>query len=172
MTAFLLLLAQAAANPPANPSTPPTCEGAEYAAFDFWVGEWDVYPTGGDKQVATSKIEKLYNGCALRENWMPLKGGDGGSLNGYDPRTKRWHQTWIGSTPGPVQFVGGPSDGKMILSGVWPGSGPKGEDGTTRMTYSRLEDGAVRQHGEFSADGRNGWQTTFDLTYRRKGGAK
>ncbi|ANY20480.1 hypothetical protein A6F68_01972 [Tsuneonella dongtanensis] len=125
-----------------------------------------MFPNGRDTQVARSKIEKLYNGCAVRENWMPLKGAGGGSLTGYDPTTKRWTQTWIGSAPGPVYFTGGPVSGGMILTGEWKGSGPKGEDGLTRMSYSRQPDGAVRQHGEFSADHGLTWQTSFDLIYR------
>jgi len=159
-----LLLAQAAAAQ-AAPSPPP-CEGEAYRALDFWVGDWDVYPSGRDTRVALSRIEKLYNGCAIRENWMPLRGNGGGSLSGFDPATGRWHQTWIGSSPGVVRFDGGPADGKMVLTGHWPGSGPNGEDGLTRMTYSRLADGAVRQFGEFSADHGLTWQPSFDFTYR------
>ncbi|MBD3728581.1 MAG: hypothetical protein IE933_02635 [Sphingomonadales bacterium] len=169
----VLLVLQAASTQAGTPPPPPpaptpaaTCEGGHFDEFDFWVGQWDVYPTGKDQIVAHSRIEKLYGGCALRENWMPLKGAGGGSLSGYDPRTGGWHQTWFGSSPGPVFFSGGLASGQMVLTGSWPGSGPKGEDGLTRMTYSRLENGAVRQHGEFSGDYGVTWQTSFDLTYR------
>ena len=157
-----VLVAQAAA----AQAAPPKCEGEPYAALDFWVGDWDVYPNGKDTLVAHSRIEKLYAGCAIRENWMPLKGAAGGSLSGYDPVKQRWHQTWIGSAPGVVRFEGGPADGKMVLTGWWPASGPNGEDGLTRMTYSRVEGGAVRQFGEFSADHGLTWQPSFDFIYR------
>jgi hypothetical protein len=43
----LLALAQAAAAPSLPPpSLPPPspCVTADYRAFDFWVGSWDVYP--------------------------------------------------------------------------------------------------------------------------------
>jgi len=164
-----LLIAQGApatgAPPPAAP-TRPGCNGPEFAAFDFWVGEWDVYPNGKDTQVARSRVEKLYGGCAVRENWLTFKGANGGSLSGYDPATKRWRQTWIGSSPGVVQFEGGPADGKMTLTGWWPGSGPGGEDGLTRMTYYQAEAGAVRQFGEFSADHGLTWVVSFDFLYR------
>ena len=160
-----LLLAQAATAQAATP--PPGCTGEEHAALDFWVGEWDVYPNGRDTLVAHSRIEKLYNGCAIRENWMPLRGAGGGSLTGFDPETGRWHQTWIGSSPGVVRFEGGPVGGKMVLTGWWQGSRPNGADGLTRMTYSVAEDGAVRQFGEFSADHGLTWQPNFDFIYRR-----
>ena len=39
------------------------CVGAEYRQFDFWVGSWDVYPTGQSQLVAHSLIESVYNGC-------------------------------------------------------------------------------------------------------------
>jgi hypothetical protein len=160
--ASLLLVQAAAAQAPQ-----PGCVGEDYAALDFWVGEWDVYPNGRDTLVAHSRIEKLYNGCAIRENWMPLRATPGGSLSGYDPATRRWHQTWIGSTPGVVHFEGGSVEGTVVLTGAWPGSGPNGEDGLTRMTYSRAAGGAVRQLGEFSADGGATWIPSFDFLYRR-----
>ncbi|MGN3973398.1 hypothetical protein [Tsuneonella sp. SYSU-LHT278] len=163
----VLLLAQLspAGSAPVPVPSSPRCEGEDFAAFDFWVGEWDVYPNGKDVQVARSKVEKLYSGCAVRENWMPLKGGGGGSLNAFDPVSGLWHQTWVGSAPGSVHFTGGPSGDRMVLTGRWKGSGPNGEDGLARMTYSRL-DGSVRQQGEFSGDHGLTWQTTFDLIYR------
>lgn len=166
-SSLVLLQAAAVGTPaPQAPPSPPDCSNEEYRALDFWVGEWDVYPAGGDKLVAHSKVEKLYNGCAIRENWKPLSGNDGGSLSGYDPAKKAWHQTWIGSSPGPVFFDGGPVDGTMVLTGAWPGSGPNGEDGLTRMSYTLQDDGSVRQHGEFSGDHGLSWVTSFDLIYR------
>ena len=170
MSAFAaaLLFAQTSTTAvPIPPAAPPAkCTGEEFDALDFWLGEWDVYPEGKDAPIARSRIEKLYSGCAVRENWMPLKGAGGGSLNAYDPATGRWHQTWVGSAPGPVYFVGGPANGGMVLTGYWKGSGPGGEDGLTRMTYTRRPDGSVRQHGQFSDDHGIIWQTTFDLIYR------
>ena len=106
--ASLLVLQAVAA--PALPATVP-CSGENHGALDFWVGEWDVYRNGSDALVAHSTIEKLYEGCAIRETWMPLGGKPGGSLSGYDPATGRWHQTWIGSTAGVVLFEGGPAEG-------------------------------------------------------------
>lgn len=160
-----VVLAQAS-SPAAVPA--PKCTSVEYTAFDFWIGEWDVTPSGKDTPIARSTIEKLYDGCAVRESWMPLKGGGGGSLSGYDPDRGLWTQTWIGSAPGPVYFSGGIVGGAMVLTGRWKGSGPSGADGLTRMTYTRQDDGSVRQHGEFSADHGLTWQTSFDLIYRSR----
>jgi hypothetical protein len=152
------------------PSTPPPppCAAPEYNEFDFWVGDWDVYPNGANQLVAHSKIEKLYSNCAVRENWMPLKGGTGGSLNSYDPATKSWHQTWIGSQPGHVEFAGGFTGGKMVLTGNWRNVNGPGQDALIRMTYSKNADGSVRQHGEQSTDHGLTWTNSFDFIYRKK----
>jgi hypothetical protein len=38
---------------------------------------------------------------------------------------------------------------------------------TARMTFSKLDNGDVRQHGENSTDGGKTWTTTFDFIYVR-----
>jgi hypothetical protein len=156
-----LLLLQSAAAPQ------PACAGAEHGQFDFWVGEWTVTPTAKpDTIVANSRIEKLYGGCAIRENWMPLKGAGGGSLNSFS--NGRWHQTWVDSSNSRVEFVGGLVGGRMVLTGDWEGVNGPGKDAIIRMTYSKNPDGSVRQHGEQSTDFGLTWSTNFDFTYRPK----
>lgn len=168
----LLLLqsasAQSAPAPTPTPAPPARCDGEEHSQFDFWVGEWNVYPNGSDQSVGESRIEKLYNGCAIRENWMPQSGATGGSLSAFDPETGRWHQLWIGSSPGRVFFDGGAVEGKMVLTGFWKNGGGPGQDALVRMTYTANEDGSVRQHGEGSTDHGLSWQTSFDFIYRPK----
>jgi len=157
---------QTQAQPPPPPA--PGCTGAEFSAFDFWVGEWDDYPTGRETLVAHSRIEKLYGGCAVRENWMPLKGPGGGSLNGFNPQTGNWQQFWIGASPGPVEFIGGPSpEGGLVMTGYWIDFDGRGRTAMVRQTYSVLDSGAVRQHGEASFDHGLTWATRYDFTYRR-----
>ena len=167
LVTILTLAMLQATSAQATAPTSPACNSEAHAAFDFWVGEWDVFPAGSDRQAARSRIERLYNGCAIRENWMPLNGSDGGSLNSLDTATGLWHQTWVGSSPGRVEFTGGPvEDGRIVLTGWWPGAGGPDVDGLIRMTYSRESGGAVRQHGELSTDHGLSWQTSFDFIYR------
>ena len=146
---------------------PPACTAAEHRQFDFWVGEWSVTPTGKPNVIASSRIEKLYGGCAVRENWMPLKGSEGGSLNSFTGG--RWHQTWVDASNSRVEFVGGLVEGKMVLTGDWQGVNGPGKDAIIRMTYSKNPDGSVRQHGEQSTDFGLTWSTNFDFTYHAKG---
>ena len=159
-------LAQTQTQPAAPPTPVPACTSAQHRQFDFWVGRWDVYPTGKDKLVAHSLIENLYGGCVIRENWMPLKGTDGGSLNTYDPEDKRWHQVWMDAANGRVSFDGELQDGKMVLTGNWRGAVTPGQTGLVRMTYSKLDAGAVRQFGEISTDKGATWKPFFDFTYK------
>lgn len=163
LSAGLLLTGAAHGQTAAQPKP---CAEPERRQFDFWVGEWDVYPTGKAVLVAHSRIESLYGGCAVRENWMPLKGTGGGSLNAYVPDEKVWRQTWVGSGGERVDFAGG-FDGKaMVLTGNWMGLVKPGEAKLTRMTYTPAADGSVRQFGETSDDGSKTWSANFDFTYR------
>ena len=158
---FAALPAAAQTAAPATPAPPP-CASADHHAFDFWVGEWDVTPYGGGPLVAHSKIESLYGGCAIRENWMPLKGTGGGSLSNFD--SGGWHQTWVDSSGARVVFEGGYTGNAMVITGNWPGVA-NGKDGLVRMSYTREPGGAVRQKGDVSTDNGATWSPSFDFLY-------
>ncbi len=155
-------LALAAAATPALAA----CEGPEHRQFDFWVGRWDVSPTGAAQVVGQSLIEKVYNGCGIRENWMPANGQDGGSLNIYLPASKAWTQTWIDSAGTQAVFTGGWNGQTMVIEGEWTQA--NGAPRRVRMTYRPNPDGTVRQSGEASLDGGKTWKPSFDFTYRRR----
>ena len=152
------LIALAAAQAAAPPPAPPACSEPEYHQLDFWVGHWDVYPTGADKLVAHSLIEKVY-GCAVRENWMPLSNQPGGSLSVYVPGDKHWEQFWIDSSGTRAFFTGGWNGKAMVISGKWGGP-------LVRISYSKNADGSVRQWGDQSTDEGKTWKPNFDFTYR------
>ena len=144
------------------------CDSVESRQFDFWVGRWQVSPTGQpDRHVADSLIEKLYGGCAIRENWKPRKGDDGGSLSSYVPETREWRQTWVDAAGARVDFRGGWTGRAMVLTGLWPQPGHPAQ--ITRMTYTLQPGGAVRQLGETSDDQGKTWSPGFDFLYRRAG---
>jgi hypothetical protein len=163
----MLVLSATTASAQTGPPPPPACTAPEHREFDFWVGHWDVYPTGKDKLVAHSLIEKLYDGCTIRENWMPLSNPGGGSLNMYDPGDRRWHQTWQDNGNSRVEFDGGLTGGKMVLLGFWAGVNGPGQDALIRMTYTPNADGSVRQFGEQSIDHGLTWSPNFDFTYKK-----
>ena len=154
---FLTLGSTASAQQPPAPTAQP-CADAEYHRLDFWVGRWDVYPTGKDKLVAHSLIEPVY-GCGIRENWMPLNNQPGGSLSIYVPAQKHWEQFWIDSSGSRAFFSGGWNGKAMVITGEWGGP-------LVRMSYSKNADGSVRQLGEQSTDKGQTWKPSFDFTYR------
>lgn len=150
-------------------SPPPACDGKEFQAFDFWVGDWDVRPAAAPdgEPTARSIIKRAAGGCAVLESWQPKQGRWGVSLNALHD-DGRWHQRWVGGGGEIVEFVGGPNeDGEMVLEGVWPGAAGPGSEPIVRMTFTRLEDGSVRQHGEQSTDEGETWSDSFDLIYSK-----
>jgi hypothetical protein len=166
LRALSVSLLIAAVAPPALAAPPPACTAPEYRQFDFWVGRWKVSPTGKDTVVAESLIEKLFDGCAIRETWMPKANAGGGSLNGWRPGEKAWRQVWLDQSGVWVEFKGGWTGKAMVLEGAWPQGG---KPATVRMTYSKNPDGSVRQMGEQSTDGGRTWAPSFDFTYRPAG---
>ena len=168
MALSMILAGLAAAQAAAPPPPPPACTAPEHRQFDFWVGRWDVYPTGTERLVAHSLIERLYNDCVIRENWMPLRGGGGSSLNSWRPQERIWRQTWTDSANNWVEFTGGIDGGAMVLTAR--ASGANGAETLTRMTYTRGPGGSVRQAGAQSTDGGASWTPQFDFTYRPAAG--
>ena len=163
----LILLALPAQVNLSSAGPPPSngCNSVESRQFDFWIGRWDVYPKAQPRRkVADSLIEKLYAGCAIRENWMPRGGGDGGSLNAYLPADSMWHQTWIDSAGSLVEFKGQWNGHSMVMEGVWPQPGHPEQ--RTRMSYTPFSKDEVEQAGQTSDDGGKTWQPSFDLIYR------
>ncbi len=143
------------------------CDRAENAQFDFWVGEWDVVFTADSRSAGHSLIEKLYGGCALRENWRGNSGYAGGSLNFYDRHAARWRQTWIGSDGVATDYTGGLEGRAMVFRATLPGESA-GKTQLMRMTFTPVGAGDVRQLIEASDDAGATWRAEYDLTYRRR----
>ena len=164
-----ILAVLAATNLPAQttpPAAPPPPAPVNHD-FDFWLGEWNVTTPDG-KPAGTSRIESIANGHGLLENWTgdpAAGGGNGKSLNSYNPATKHWQQFWIGSGGGVLELAGGLVNGSMVLTGMHT---VHGSEVMERITWTPNADGSVRQHWEHSADGGKSWQTVFDGVYRKK----
>ena len=152
------------AETPAAPATAAVCTEPAFRAFDFWLGDWDVY--SGDKLIGHNQVRAIEQGCGLSESWRSAGGTTGVSYNAYDPADKHWHQFWV-SAAGYVLRLRGNADGagRMVLSGELPN--PKtGKMDQQRISWSREADGSVRQLWEASEDGQV-WTTSFDGSYRR-----
>ncbi len=150
----------------AQSGLPPTnlCATDGHREFDFWVGKWDVFDPRDNSLVAHSLIEKLYGGCAVRENWMPLKGSGGGSLNVYRPTTRSWRQTWVDSGNNVNEYAGGMAGGKMVLTGR--AIDVREHAKRVRITYESRRDGIVVQTGFHWSVTKRRWDLDYQLDYR------
>ncbi len=150
----------AAADQAAHP-----CESdPRYHAFDFWVGDWDVYM--GRQAVGSNRIERIEHGCALLESWTDGYGGTGKSLNDFDPVDGKWRQSWVDEAGSIVHYEGGIEGGAMRMKG-W--SHAAGAAQLARATWTPRPDGSVRQVLERSSDGGKTWNVAFDAVYVKKG---
>ena len=160
-------MAMAQASPPgattAAAPPPPACTKPENRQFDFWIGHWRVINTTDRQPAGESRIEKLYRGCTIRENWSE-PGYDGGSLNTFVATDGKWHQTWTDSSGSWREFVGGLVDGKMVLVWAHPSVRMPGKTAQERMIFTANRDGTVRQYSDASIDGVK-WVERYDYTY-------
>ena len=135
----------------------------EFRQFDFWIGEWNAKNAQG-VTVGSSSIQLILNQCVIFENWTtPVSSGK--SFNVFNANDGKWYQTWVTDKGALTHYVGEFKDGKMTLVAETMQNGKKT---LQKMTFSRLPNGDVRQHGESSTDDGKTWTTTFDFTYVRK----
>ena len=144
--------------------TPSPCSSPEFRAFDFWLGNWNVYGPKGNL-AGTNNITREFNGCVLHEHYNTDRGYSGESFNIYDAPRKVWHQTWVDSSGLLLVLEGGIQNGKMVLSGQTTGT----DDTITshRITWTPNDDGSVRQFWE-STNANGDWEVAFDGKYVRK----
>ena len=147
----------------------PCATDPRFHAFDFWIGEWDVQPTGSPRapigQGATSIIESQLGGCVVQENWIPNgKTAMGKSFNIYNTVTRQWEQYYVDARGTITHYKGAfKDDGNLYFEADQPATGAK-----VRMTFFNQGPNQVRQLGHISKDGGTTWTVTFDLTYLRK----
>ena len=65
----------------------------------------------GNEAVATSRIERVAQGCVIRETYTQKDGYAGTSLSFHDPTLGKWRQTWVDSTGSVGEFSGEAGDG-------------------------------------------------------------
>jgi hypothetical protein len=147
----------------------PCAADPNFHAFDFWIGEWDVQPTGSTRAPigsgATSIVERQLDGCVIQENWLPRGGaGAGKSFNIYNSVTKQWEQYYVDTRATITHYKGAfRADGHLYYEADQFGTTNK-----IRMTFFNQGPNQVRQLGHVSTDGGKTWTVSFDLTYVRK----
>lgn len=136
------------------------CATPEHRAFDFWLGEWDVFVNG--QKIATSSIQLALDECTIFENYSALRGYAGKSFTVLDRITKKWQQRYFDTTGVVHEW-----EGEVIAGGalrfLWTHEGQ-----TDRMTYTKEGPDEVRQLIETSTDEGKTWAVTFDGKYVRR----
>ncbi len=152
-----------AGGPKPNPDTATSshCSSAQYHQFDFWLGDWDVFEA--DKRVARVEVDRVLDGCALRERYNDEDGKQGQSLNMYDAGAKTWRQTWFTSRGEFLAIKGGIESGAMVLAGAFVNA--DGPDKLVRGTWTP-DGNDVRETAITSTDEGKTWQPWFDLKFR------
>ena len=143
------------------------CKSGEHQAFDFWIGQWEVYLPDGSL-AGKNTIRKIENGCALREEWVSTAtaGYTGTSYNFYNAIDKQWEQLWIDNQGAFLKLKGG-IEGKAIVLKGDPVIGVAGRMQINRITWTPNSDGTVRQLWEVTFDDENTWSVAFDGKYVR-----
>lgn len=141
-------------------SSPRPCSGSEYHQFDFWVGDWEVLESG--KPVAHVIVDKILDGCVIRERYSEPQGYEGQSFNMYDAGQHHWRQSWMTSRGKFLEITGNLQGDSIALSGTDYDSTPRR---LVRGTWKPVK-GGVEETAITSTDGGKTWTTWFDLFFR------
>ncbi|CAN5607513.1 hypothetical protein BH11ARM2_BH11ARM2_19430 [soil metagenome] len=137
--------------------------------LDFWVGDWkmashsrnsydsDAFSEG----TATNKVVRNWEGKVIEEDFHS-QGFNGRSWSVFNPKTKRWSQTWVDDSGAYMLFEGGKVADKVILSST-QGSPAKRQ----RMVFSKITPKSFTWEWEESRDGGKGWKLMWELKYER-----
>jgi hypothetical protein len=142
-----------------------------YNQFDFWLGEWEVYDLKGNI-AGYSKITKILDNCVVLEEWTSAGAQQGlifsgKSYNSYNAASKQWQQNWVDNTGGTTEYLIGYFENKAMHFTSRPFT-LNGKMAVRKLTFYKLDNNKVRQHGEVSYDDGKTWTTEYDLEYRNK----
>ncbi len=90
------------------------CCTSDHANFDFWVGEWVVYDTIGNK-LGENVIQKIENECLITEKWTGVQGSSGRSMNYYEPKDSTWNQVWVSNAGNNLNLKGKYMNNSIVL---------------------------------------------------------
>jgi len=120
------------------------CCTPQHKAFDFWLGEWEVFLPDGNK-AGENSIIKIQDNCILQEHWKSANPKfTGTSFNFYNSKTAKWEQLWIDNQGQHLKLYGNRRDNQMILKS----EKFKDKDGNAvynRITWTKNDRGTVRQ---------------------------
>ncbi|MES2176665.1 MAG: tetratricopeptide repeat protein [Gemmatimonadota bacterium] len=148
----------------------PCKHDTRFREFDFWVGDWDVRPTGAPAvgPASRNRITLEESSCVVMEHWEGLGGSTGQSFNLFDRSMGKWRQTWVDNTAGQHEYAGSLVDGNMVMEGTTPAASGQLGRVPTRLTLFHISKDSVRQLFQTSPDSGRTWTPTTDLMYVRR----
>jgi ketosteroid isomerase-like protein len=144
-------------------SKPAFCSGPEYRQFDFWLGDWDAFDVGKAQVVARARVDRILDGCVLREDYERPNGLHGQSFSIYDASRKIWHQSWATNRGELLTIEGKLADGEMVLAGAERAA--DGAEKLVRGAWKPINEG-VQETAVTSLDAGKTWQPWFDVVFR------
>ena len=141
------------------------CSSPAYRQFDFWLGDWDLYEKGANSSTARVRVDRILDGCVLREHYEDKTGAVGESFTTYDTGRKLWHQTWVTNRARLLTIEGRPQDGSMVLTGAYYLE--DGNEVRVRGIWTPVNDG-VRESAVISDDAGKIWKPWFDLLFKHR----
>lgn len=151
----------------ANAQTKTTipCSSPEYAQFNFWVGNWDVYNTD-NKLIGRNHVKQVPNACAIQENWSSeTSKSQGTSYNYYNKTDNTWNQLWIDNTGFSLNLKGHYKDNVMTLKSELI----KSEKGNfyNQITWTKNSDGSVTQVWDYLDENHQKLKEVFRGIYKK-----
>lgn len=148
------------------------CTDPKARAFDFWIGEWEVFAKNG-KKAGDSKVSIILDSCVVLEEWTSANAQQGviykgKSFNTFNSASLQWQQTWVDNTGNTTEYLRGEAGKDQIRFFADKVPGANGKTFMRRLTFFKLSNTNVRQLGERSDDEGKTWSTEYDLDYRRK----
>lgn len=137
--------------------------------FDFWVGSWrGIWPAGAGTEPgsAVNTITRALAGKVIHEHFVTDTGApfEGLSLSVFVEAERVWKQTWVDSSGGYLDFVGGRSgDGAEFHRSQTTPNGAVQQ----RMVFSDIEADRFEWCWQRSRDDGVEWQTIWPISYTR-----
>src|SRR5579875_302810 len=144
-------------------AAPLPCSAPEYHQFDFWVGDWEAFETSTGAKDAHVRVDRILDGCVLREQYDGDNGHRGQSFSLYDSSRKIWRQSWVTNRGEFLAIEGKLQGNTMVLSGS--DLNASGRQQLVRGNWRPVA-GGVRETAFTSTDGGKAWKQWFDLTFR------
>ena len=141
------------------------CSSTEASQFDFWLGNWDL--TYNDTMHAVNLITKDLDNCVIHEHFKsPSTKYFGESWSVYNPKTKKWQQTWVDSQGGYITLNGVFENATMTLY-TEPFIDQKGNKVQYRMLFNNITADKFDWNWDVTNDEGKTWKSSWEIHYKR-----